>query len=111
MNHSQIKISLGRHLNLKEDLNLPWRDIGSFDLVRWGEAEQVLNAYLDKEKQRRDFLSNARFTAGRDDIILFPSVRLILPEESISKIQVIKVIMNPNKPILNSIVGLFQRIK
>ncbi|MFC0261659.1 RagB/SusD family nutrient uptake outer membrane protein [Fontibacter flavus] len=43
-----------------------------FDLVRWGEAAQVLNAYLDKEKQRRDFLSNARFTAGRDEYYPIP---------------------------------------
>ena len=43
-----------------------------FDLVRWGEAEQVLNAYLDKEKQRRDFLANARFTAGRDEYYPIP---------------------------------------
>lgn len=43
-----------------------------FDLVRWGEAEQVLNAYLDKEKERRDFLNNARFTAGRDEYYPIP---------------------------------------
>jgi starch-binding outer membrane protein, SusD/RagB family len=43
-----------------------------FDLVRWGEAEQVLNAYLGKEKQRRDFLANARFTAGRDEYYPIP---------------------------------------
>jgi len=43
-----------------------------FDLVRWGEAAQVLNAYLDTEKQRRDFLNNARFTAGRDEYYPIP---------------------------------------
>ncbi|MFD2033521.1 RagB/SusD family nutrient uptake outer membrane protein [Belliella marina] len=43
-----------------------------FDLVRWGEAAQVLNSYLDTEKQRRDFLSNARFTAGRDEYYPIP---------------------------------------
>ncbi|MCH7398455.1 RagB/SusD family nutrient uptake outer membrane protein [Belliella sp. DSM 107340] len=43
-----------------------------FDLVRWGEAAQVLNAYLDVEKERRDFLSNARFTAGRDEYYPIP---------------------------------------
>ncbi|WP_439488031.1 RagB/SusD family nutrient uptake outer membrane protein [Algoriphagus sp.] len=43
-----------------------------FDLVRWGEAAPVLNAYLDTEKQRKDFLSNARFTAGRDEYYPIP---------------------------------------
>jgi starch-binding outer membrane protein, SusD/RagB family len=43
-----------------------------FDLVRWGDAAEVLNAYLDREKQRRDFLSNARFTAGRDEYYPIP---------------------------------------
>ncbi|MCH7408246.1 RagB/SusD family nutrient uptake outer membrane protein [Belliella sp. DSM 111904] len=43
-----------------------------FDLVRWGEAAQVLNSYLNTERQRRDFLSNARFTAGRDEYYPIP---------------------------------------
>ncbi len=43
-----------------------------FDLVRWGEAEQVLNQYLDEEKTKRAFLVNARFTAGRDEYYPIP---------------------------------------
>ncbi|WP_186756938.1 RagB/SusD family nutrient uptake outer membrane protein [Echinicola salinicaeni] len=43
-----------------------------FDLVRWGEAAQVLNAYLDEEKTKRDFLSSAEFTAGRDEYYPIP---------------------------------------
>ncbi|MDI5896923.1 RagB/SusD family nutrient uptake outer membrane protein [Flavobacterium yafengii] len=43
-----------------------------FDLVRWGKAEQVLNAYLGVEKTKRDFLSNAHFTAGRDEYYPIP---------------------------------------
>lgn len=43
-----------------------------FDLVRWGEAAEVLNAYLEEEKTKRDFLSNARFTAGRDEYYPIP---------------------------------------
>ncbi|MDZ7776636.1 MAG: RagB/SusD family nutrient uptake outer membrane protein [Bacteroidales bacterium] len=30
-----------------------------FDLVRWGIAAETLNGYLDKEKERRDFLKDA----------------------------------------------------
>ncbi|PKA99261.1 putative outer membrane starch-binding protein [Flavobacteriaceae bacterium MAR_2009_75] len=43
-----------------------------FDLVRWGEAEEVLNAYLAKESTKRDFLTNANFTAGRDEYYPIP---------------------------------------
>jgi len=43
-----------------------------FDLVRWGIAEPTLNAYLAKEKTRRDFLSGAHFTAGRDEYYPIP---------------------------------------
>lgn len=43
-----------------------------FDLVRWGVAEPVLNAYLAVEKSKRDFLANAHFTAGRDEYYPIP---------------------------------------
>lgn len=43
-----------------------------YDLVRWGEAEQVLNAYLAEESTKRDFLANAEFTAGRDEYYPIP---------------------------------------
>ncbi|MFT3704461.1 MAG: RagB/SusD family nutrient uptake outer membrane protein [Agriterribacter sp.] len=43
-----------------------------FDLVRWGIAEQTLNAYIDVEKGRRPFLSTAKFTAGRDEYFPIP---------------------------------------
>ena len=43
-----------------------------FDLVRWGEAAETLNAYLEDEKTKRDFLANAFFTAGRDEYYPIP---------------------------------------
>jgi hypothetical protein len=43
-----------------------------FDLVRWGVAEPTLNAYLAEESTKRDFLTNARFTAGRDEYYPIP---------------------------------------
>jgi hypothetical protein len=43
-----------------------------FDLVRWGIAEPVLNAYINKEKIKRDYLSSAHFTAGRDEYYPIP---------------------------------------
>ncbi len=43
-----------------------------FDLVRWGIAEQTLNAYLSVEKTKRSFLTTAKFTAGRDEYLPVP---------------------------------------
>lgn len=43
-----------------------------FDLVRWGIAEPVLNAYIGVEKGRRTFLATAHFTAGRDEYLPIP---------------------------------------
>jgi starch-binding outer membrane protein, SusD/RagB family len=38
-----------------------------FDLVRWGIAAETLNAYVEVEKTKRDFLTYAHFTKGRDE--------------------------------------------
>ncbi|MEZ4810791.1 MAG: RagB/SusD family nutrient uptake outer membrane protein [Allomuricauda sp.] len=43
-----------------------------FDLVRWGEAGDVLMQYLNVEKTKRDFLINAEFTPGRDEFYPIP---------------------------------------
>ena len=43
-----------------------------FDLVRWGIAEPTLNAYINVEKNRRTFLTTAKFTAGRDEYLPIP---------------------------------------
>ena len=47
-----------------------------FDLVRWGIAEKTLNAYLEKEKTRRTYLSTAKFTAGRDEYLPIPQAEI-----------------------------------
>lgn len=79
------------NLSLYDGVNLPWTQENArmalrwerrmefamegprfFDLVRWGIAEPVLNGYLAKEKIRRDFLNNAKFTAGRDEYFPIP---------------------------------------
>ncbi|MCZ2338892.1 MAG: RagB/SusD family nutrient uptake outer membrane protein [Chitinophagales bacterium] len=49
-----------------------------FNLVRWGKAEQVMNEYLNKEKVRFQFLSPAKFTAGRDEYLPIPEVEIEL---------------------------------
>lgn len=43
-----------------------------FDLVRWGISAPYLNAYFAKEKNLRQYLSTATFTAGRDEYMPIP---------------------------------------
>jgi hypothetical protein len=38
-----------------------------FDLVRWGIADQTLNAYIEKDVQFRSFLIGATFDTGKDE--------------------------------------------
>ena len=40
-----------------------------FDLVRWGVAADVMNAYIAKEKEKRVYYSVAHFTAGKDEYL------------------------------------------
>ncbi len=43
-----------------------------FDLVRWGVSAPYMNAYFAKEKNLRQYLSTATFTAGRDEYMPIP---------------------------------------
>lgn len=48
-----------------------------FDLVRWGLAKTVLDAYLDVEKTRRPHLAGAEFSAGKNEYFPFHKTRSI----------------------------------
>ena len=62
-----------------------------FDLVRWGIAADVLNAYLAVEEKKRPYLLGARFTAGQDEY--FP-----IPERQINLSQVNgQSVLQPNR--------------
>lgn len=43
-----------------------------FDLVRWGIADQVINAFLTKESRVRTSLAGAKFTKGKDEYLPIP---------------------------------------
>lgn len=43
-----------------------------FDLVRWGIAAEVLNDYLDVERTRHPFLTNAEFIKNRNEYFPIP---------------------------------------
>lgn len=48
-----------------------------FDLVRWGIADQVLNAYVAKEQQKRIYLNGATFTKGKNEYFPIPQPEII----------------------------------
>ncbi|MEL6864738.1 MAG: RagB/SusD family nutrient uptake outer membrane protein, partial [Bacteroidota bacterium] len=43
-----------------------------FDLVRWGVAADVINAFFESEKGTRTYLANASFTAGKNEYYPIP---------------------------------------
>ena len=43
-----------------------------FDLVRWGVADQVLNAYVTTEGNKRTYLKGARFVKGKHEYYPVP---------------------------------------
>jgi len=51
-----------------------------FDLVRWGIAEQWMNAYFSTEKARREYLNDANFVAGRDEYQPIPDSEIIVSQ-------------------------------
>ncbi len=49
-----------------------------FDLVRYGTAAAVLNAYIAKERTRRPFFTTAVFTAGKNEYYPIPQAQIDL---------------------------------
>lgn len=48
-----------------------------FDLVRWGIAPEVLNAYVAKEKLKRTYLEGAVFQEGKHEYYPIPEVEIV----------------------------------
>lgn len=47
-----------------------------FDLVRWGIADRVLNAYYRGEETRRTYYRDAQFTKGKNEYLPIPYVQI-----------------------------------
>jgi len=43
-----------------------------FDLVRWGIAEETMNAFIDKEQDNRVYYRGAHFTSRKDEYLPIP---------------------------------------
>jgi hypothetical protein len=48
-----------------------------FNLVRWGDAEEVLNKYLEIEQTHRSYLNGASFTSGKTSISQYLKSKLM----------------------------------
>lgn len=56
-----------------------------FDLVRWGNADVVLNAYLAKESKKRTYLNGATFVKGKSEYFPIPQAQIDIMGASILK--------------------------
>ena len=66
------KIAARAAVHLETRLELAMEGHRFFNLVRWGEADTVLNKYLTVEKTRRTHLTNAVFTKGKNEYFPIP---------------------------------------
>ena len=48
-----------------------------FDLVRWGVADQVINAYLAVEQTKRTYLRGANFVKGKHEYFAIPQPEIL----------------------------------
>ncbi|MBB4078755.1 hypothetical protein GGR28_001372 [Lewinella aquimaris] len=67
-----------RILRMERRLELAFESKRFFDLVRWGIAAETLNAYFDEERDRVAHLTDARFTAGRDEYLAIPQEQITI---------------------------------
>lgn len=51
-----------------------------FDLLRWGIADQELNAYFNVERPNRSIYQQARFTKGKDEYLPIPQNQIFWSE-------------------------------
>ncbi|MCF0063559.1 RagB/SusD family nutrient uptake outer membrane protein [Dyadobacter chenwenxiniae] len=56
-----------------------------FDLVRWGVADVVLNAYLAKESKKRTYLSGATFIKGKSEYFPIPQAQIDIMGSNVLK--------------------------
>lgn len=62
-----------RALRWERRLELAMEGDRFFDLVRWGIAEQTMNAYIAVEQNKRVYYRGARFVADKDEYLPIPT--------------------------------------
>ena len=67
-------------LRWERRLELAFESKRFFDLVRWGIAEEVIDAYFEIEKVRAPHLIDGNFTSGRDEYLAIPEQQITLSQ-------------------------------
>lgn len=67
-----------RALQWERRLEMALEGYRFFDLVRWGIAAETVNSYLTKEKTRRPYLIEAKFTKNKDEYFPIPKIQIDL---------------------------------
>jgi hypothetical protein len=69
-----------RILRMERRLELAFESKRFFDLVRWGIAGETLNQYFNEERSRVAHLTDALFTAGRDEYLAIPQEQITISQ-------------------------------
>ncbi|MDN3669191.1 RagB/SusD family nutrient uptake outer membrane protein [Echinicola jeungdonensis] len=75
-------------LRFERRLELALEGSRFFDLVRWGIAEEVINAYFSVEETRKEYLQDGQFTAGKHEYLPIPQNQIFWSEN--------RYVQNPN---------------
>ena len=59
-------------LKMERRLELAMESERFFDLVRWGDAESVINHFYIQEGKTMSFLAGAHFTADKNEYVPIP---------------------------------------
>ncbi len=69
-------------IRFEEKLEFAMEGTRFFELVRWGIAEQTLNAYILKEKVKRTYLSGAAFVKHKNEYYPIPQAEIVSSSKS-----------------------------
>jgi hypothetical protein len=71
-NGSFSKVETMKIIKMERRLELALESERFFDLVRWGDAANVLNKYYTSESQKMNFLNGSQFTANKNEYLPVP---------------------------------------
>lgn len=73
---TRSKDEMMKIVKMERRLELAMESDRFFDLVRWGEADKVLNEYYKVEKTRHTYLEPAKFTKNRGEYLPIPHTQI-----------------------------------
>ena len=63
-------------VKMERRLELAMESERFFDLVRWGDAEKVINKFYTEESKKMSFLSGSKFTANKNEYLPIPNEQM-----------------------------------